>query len=106
MNSIQIPTTAMPLPEPEAMIRAVGHPLRWRMLKALSNGEPQTIGELAAASGCFYDNAIRHLAILKKAGLVAQERGKLYQIPKRFLPTPGQPHVDYGHCLLRMDAGE
>jgi hypothetical protein len=43
---------------------------------------------------------------LRDAGLVAQGRGQLYQIPKQYLPNPGQPVVDYGHCLLRLDAGE
>ena len=102
MNS----TGVTPLPDVKSFPTAIGHPTRWKMLQALSNGEPQTISELAAASGCFYDNAIRHLAILKKAGLVVQERGKLYQIPKCYLPAPGQPHVDYGHCLLRLEARE
>ncbi len=100
MNS----TTVTPLPDVNLFPTAIGHPTRWNMLKALTNGEPQTISELAAAAGCQYDNAIRHLAILKKAGLVVQERGKLYQIPKQYLPTPGRPHVDYGHCLMRLDA--
>jgi DNA-binding MarR family transcriptional regulator len=99
MNS----TSAIPLPDINLFPTAIGHPTRWKMLQALGNGEPQTIGELAAAAGCFYDNAIRHLAILKKAGLVVQERGKLYQIPKKYLPTPGQRVVDFGHCLLRLD---
>jgi len=39
-----------------------------------------------------------------KAGLVVQERERLYQIPKQYLPTPGQPVVDFGHYLLRLDA--
>lgn len=30
--------------------------------------------------------------------------GKLYTIPKKYLPVPGQPIVDFGHCLLRLDA--
>ena len=102
MNS----TSVTPLPDINLFPTAIRHPTRWKMLAALGNGEPQTIREVAAVSGCHYDNAIRHLQILKKAGLVVQERGKLYQIPKRFFPTPGQPVVDFGHCLLRLDAGQ
>ena len=86
------------------MVKALGNPVRWKMLQALSHGEPLTIGELAAAGGCFYDNAGRHLIVLRRAGLVIQGRGHLYQIPKQYLATPGRPHIDYGHCLLRMDA--
>jgi hypothetical protein len=42
--------------------------------------------------------------VLRKAGLVAQGRGRLYQIPKPYLPAPGERIVDFGHCLLRLDA--
>jgi len=33
-----------------------------------------------------------------------QGRGRLYNIPKQYLPSPGEAVVDYGHCLLRLDA--
>jgi hypothetical protein len=39
-----------------------------------------------------------------KAGLVVQGRGRLYPSAKQYLPAPGQPAVDFGHCLLRLDA--
>jgi hypothetical protein len=42
--------------------------------------------------------------MLRRAGLVVQGCGRLYQVPKQYLPTPGQPVVDFGHCLLRLDA--
>jgi predicted transcriptional regulator len=95
---------ATPLSDFKCLASALGNPARWEMLKELSTGEPRSIGELATAAGCQYDNAGRHLAVLRKAGLVVQGRGRLYQIPKQYLPTPGQPVVDYGHCLLRLDA--
>jgi DNA-binding transcriptional ArsR family regulator len=94
------------LPDCNLLAKALGSPVRWKMLKELSGGEPRAIGELASAAGCNYDNAGRHLIVLRKAGLVVQGRGRLYEIPKQYLPATGQPHVDYGHCLLRMDAAE
>jgi DNA-binding transcriptional ArsR family regulator len=96
-------TTVTPLPDLGLLAGALGNPTRWKMLKELSAGEPRTIGELASVAGCNYDNAGRHLAVLRKAGLVAQGRGRLYEIPKQYLSAPGQ--LDYGHCLLRLDAG-
>jgi len=42
--------------------------------------------------------------MLRRAGLVVQGCGRLYQVPKQYLPTPGQPVVDFGHCLLLLDA--
>jgi len=88
----------------DRMVIALGHKRRWKILKELSLGEPRTISELAAVAGCGYDNAAQHLKLMRDAGLIIRGRGHLYQIPKQYLPSPGQPVVDYGHCLLRLDA--
>jgi DNA-binding transcriptional ArsR family regulator len=107
MNSTpEPPKTAIgtPLPDLGRLVSALGHTTRWKMLKELSAGEPRTIDEMAKVAGCNYDNASKHLAMLRRAGLVVQGRGRLYQVPKQYLPTPGQPIVDFGHCLLRLDA--
>jgi DNA-binding transcriptional ArsR family regulator len=96
--------TGTPRPDLERLASALGHTTRWKMLKELSAGEPRTIDEMAKVAGCSYDNASKHLGMLRKAGLVVQGRGRLYEVPKSYLPTPGQPVVDYGHCLLRLDA--
>jgi DNA-binding transcriptional ArsR family regulator len=107
MNSTtEPPKTAIgtPLPDLERLASALGHTTRWKMLKELSAGEPRTIDEMAKVSGCSYDNAAKHLASLRRAGLVVQGRGRLYQVPKQYLPVPGQAVVDFGHCLLRLDA--
>jgi predicted transcriptional regulator len=90
----------------DRMVVALGHKRRWKILKELSAGEPRTIGEIATVAGCSYDNAAQHLKLMCKAGLIVVGRGHLYQIPRQYLPTPGQPIVDYGHCLLRIDATE
>ena len=80
----ETPNTTLPSPLPDCsrMVKAIGSPVRWKMLQELSKGEPRTIGELASAAGCNYDNAGRHLIVLRKAGLVVQGRGRLYQIPE------------------------
>jgi len=93
-----------PLPNLELLASVLGHTTRWKMLKELSTGEPRTIDEMAKVAGCSYDNASKHLARLFRAGLVVRGRGRLYQMAKQYLPTPGQPVVDFGHCLLRLDA--
>ena len=96
----------MPLPDLELLITALSHPTRWKMLKELTCGEARTIDEMAKVGGCRYDNASKHLARLVRSGVVVRGRGRLYQIPRQYLPTPGQPVVDCGHCLLRLDAGK
>lgn len=100
--------TTMPslLPPLDGLLTAIGHPARWRMLQALAAGEARTIAELATAGGCSYQSGVKHMITLREAGLVVQGRGYLYQISAQYLPQPGQPVVDYGHCLLRFDAGK
>ena len=107
MNSTsETPKTAIgtPLPDLELLVTALSHTTRWRMLKELTCGEARTIDEMAKVGGCSYDNASKHLARLLRAGLIVRGRGRLYQMAKQYLPTPGQPVVDFGHCLLRLDA--
>lgn len=96
----------VPLPDLNRLTKALSHPGRWKMLKELTCGEARTIAELAGVAGCGYENARSHLAVLKRAGMVIQSRGRLYQLPRHHLPTPGEPVVDFGHCLLRLDVGE
>jgi DNA-binding MarR family transcriptional regulator len=97
---------AGPLPDLKQTLRAISQLSRWKMLKELTCGEARTIDEMATVGGCRYDNASKHLARLVRAGLIVRGRGRLYQMAKQYLPTPGQPVVDFGHCLLRLDAGE
>jgi len=93
-----------PLPDLKRTLRAINQLSRWKMLKELTCGEPRLIAELAAAGGCRYESAVKHLVVLRKAGLVERGRGGVYQLVRHYLPTPGQPVVDFGHCLLRLDA--
>jgi predicted transcriptional regulator len=95
-----------PLPNLSLLANALGHTARWKILKELSAGEPRMVQELAKAVGCSPDMTSKHLAVLRKAGAVVQGRGRLYQIPKQHLPALGQSIVDFGHCLLRLDAVE
>ena len=44
----------------------------------------------------------KHIARLLKAGALERNRAGLYSIPRRFLPSPGNGLVDFGHCLLRL----
>lgn len=100
----QIQTPVQPLPSLDLLASALGHPARWKILKELSLGEPRMVVELAKIAGCSPDMTSKHLAKLRKAGAVVQGRGRLYQIPPQHLTAPGERVVDYGHCLLRLDA--
>ena len=65
-------TSIEPLPDLERLVSAIGHTRRWKMLKELTAGEPRTIEEMAKVGGCSYDNASKHLAMLRRAGLVVR----------------------------------
>ena len=95
---------AEPLPSLDLLAAALGHSARWKILKELSHGEPRMVRELAAFIKCSPDMTSKHLAVLRKAGAVVQGRGRLYQIPPQHLPAPGKKIVDFGHCLLRLEA--
>lgn len=86
------------------MAGALSHVARWKMLRELSLGEPREIAELATVADCSYDSAIKHLGVLLDAGLVIRGRGRVFQMQKQHLPFPGERIVDFGHCLLRLDA--
>jgi len=68
-------------------------------------GSPLTLGNEAFRQ-CDRGKCPKHLATLQWAGLAVLGRGRLYSIPKQYLPVPGQAVVDFGHCLLRLDAAE
>jgi len=97
-------TSKVPLPDLELLTTAISSTARWRMLKELTCGEGRTIDEMAKVGGVSYASASKHLAQLCRTGVVVCGRGHLYQIHKPYLPAPGQPVVDFGHCVLRLDA--
>jgi len=98
-------TLPTPLPDLERLLTAISHSTRWKMLRELTCGEARTIDELAQVAGCKYDNAFKHIMQMCQAGIVVQARGRVYQLARQYLPAPGQPVVDFGHCVLRLDAG-
>ncbi len=67
--------------------RALGEPVRVRMLEALGRGE-QAVGQLAGALGMQQSTASKHLQVLFHAGLVQRRRSAsavIYSIASREL---------------------
>jgi len=95
---------ARPLPDHKLMLTALSHSARGLMLRALSAGEALSVTELSEVAGCSVDMSSKHLKVLKAAGLVLQKRNRLYAIQPAHQPVPGEPLLDYGHCILRLDA--
>ena len=97
--------SARPLPDHGRLLTALSHPARWQMLRALSAGEVMSVSQLAGVAGCSVDMSSKHLKTLKAAGMVVQKPNRCYAIPPAHQPVPGEPLLDYGHCVLRLDAG-
>jgi|GEM_PF-1399560 DNA-binding transcriptional ArsR family regulator len=89
-------------PNKEALFKAIGSPLRCAMLAELSCGEPRMVVELAQKAGCSPAMASKHLALMRRAGLIVLTR-RNYQVPRHFIVNAEQGHLDYGHCLLRLN---
>lgn len=54
-------------------LKALAHPLRWRILSLLAAGE-RNVGEIEQASGIIQPGLSQQLGVLRKAGLVATRK--------------------------------
>lgn len=63
----------MTLQQRTAVFKALGHPARLRMVDALGGGE-RCVCDLVEVAGLAWSTVSRHLAILKKAGVLDDER--------------------------------
>ncbi len=73
-------TTLLPQPIPPELVeliarrfRAIGEPLRIRLVDALRGGEA-TVNELAATVGASQQNVSKHLAVLAEAGVLGRRK--------------------------------
>jgi DNA-binding transcriptional ArsR family regulator len=93
--------------------RALGHPLRHRLLFALGRS-PATISQLAAALGSHKGNIAHHLKVLREAGMVAvvatrQVRGgteQYYQRTARRFHFVGEESAAQTAVMLQAVADE
>lgn len=54
-------------------LKALAHPLRWRILQALAKAE-RNVGEIEQATGIGQPGLSQQLGVLRKAGLVATRK--------------------------------
>lgn len=89
-------------PPMDKLIAAVGTPVRWGILGELAAGEPLMVKEIAERLKCSPALVSKHMAVLRKAGMVTVGRAGVYLIPPHFAMNTAERHVDFGHCLLRL----
>jgi predicted transcriptional regulator len=87
----------------EDLARILGEPARWHLLRELAKGEPMPVKELARRIGKSPDMTSKHLAFLRDMGVVMTKYGRIYQLVPAIMPAPGATHLDFGHCLVRLD---
>lgn len=57
-----------------AIFKALGHPARLRMARALVREKELCVSDLQRIAGCDVSTVSRHLAVLKDAGVVGSEK--------------------------------
>jgi ArsR family transcriptional regulator len=75
--------------ETSALLRLLGDPLRLRLLRALSR-EALNVSELTAVVGLAQSGVSRHLGLLRRSGLVTEERRGAYTV-HRLSPDAEDP---------------
>ncbi|WP_019549278.1 DUF5937 family protein [Streptomyces sulphureus] len=81
-------------------MEALAHPVRMRMCRSLSRS-PHTTGELAEVYALSAPEVSRHLAVLRKAGLVTVERQGRYVKYQLDIPVVARLGGDFLETVLR-----
>ena len=108
MNAPGTPAEAVPPSRKatDAHLEAIGTALsdatRWRLLLELAQGHALPVGELAKRTGRPAGAVSRHMALLRKAGLVERVFSTCYALPAAMQPAPGAATIDIGPCLLKL----
>ena len=87
----------------DRVLKVVGEPSRWRILRELAKGEALPVQELAQRLRCKPTSISKHLAVLRKHGIVLPHYGTCYRLAPAFMPKPGENVLDLGHCTMKLD---
>ena len=103
---LQYPVAAPGLPDPVPMellrlrLEALAHPVRMRLVRTLARGS-HTTGELASAWELTAPEVSRHLAVLRKAGLLTARRRGRYVLYELDVTTTATLGTDLVEAVLR-----
>ncbi|HET6410366.1 MAG TPA: ArsR family transcriptional regulator [Chthoniobacteraceae bacterium] len=87
---------------PQKLLTAVCSPNRWRILAAIHSDGPMGVNDLSGFLKMNPSLVSKHLAVLRKAGILQAGRGRLNHIAKDLQPAPGSNEVDLGHFVIRL----
>ena len=96
--------------EPAALFAALGNPIRLEALRRIVTIGPQSVNDLAAATGLAQDAMSRHMTVLWNTRAViivappdGDGRKRFFGTPPGCVrETPGGKEIDYGSCVLRF----
>ncbi|MEV6796080.1 DUF5937 family protein [Streptomyces sp. NPDC051320] len=103
---IQYPVAAPDLPSPASVellklrLEALAHPMRLRLCRSLARSA-QTTGELADTYGISAPEVSRHLAVLKRAGLLTTRRRGRYVLHQLDITVVARLGSDFLEGVLR-----
>ncbi|WP_328953308.1 DUF5937 family protein [Kitasatospora purpeofusca] len=103
---VQYPVAAPGVPEPVSLalvqqrLEALAHPVRLRLARTMARG-PHTTGELAAAWQLSAPEVSRHLAVLRRAGLLTTHRRGRYMLYQLDLAGSARLGTDLLEAVLR-----
>lgn len=89
----------------EAVLTCISSTTRWEILRELADGGSLMVSEISRRSGWSAPVVSKQLAILRKAGIVINPRGRLFEIAPQFIADKSQRLLDFGWCTLRMNIG-
>jgi len=72
-NNLSSPATPEEMDRMAARFRALGEPMRLRILQAVCK-EPRSVNDIVAATGSTQANISKHLALLTTAGILEREK--------------------------------
>ncbi|MFE2105967.1 DUF5937 family protein [Kitasatospora sp. NPDC059463] len=103
---VQYPVAEEGTPEPVSLavvqqrLEALAHPVRLRLARTIARG-PHTTGELAAAWQLSAPEVSRHLAVLRRAGLLTTHRRGRYMLYQLDLAGSARLGADLLEAVLR-----
>ncbi len=103
---LQYPVAEAGIPEPVSLalvqqrLEALAHPVRLRLARTMARGA-HTTGELATTWQLSAPEVSRHLAVLRKAGLLITQRRGRYMLYQLDLPGSARLGSDFLEALLR-----
>ena len=97
---------------PVRVLQGVADPVRYKVLRLLSEGAIMSVKALAKTLDAHPDTMGKHVKVLRTRGIVvsvkpekSDGRMQLVQIPEEFRVTDasGRPMLDFGVCVVRFE---